>query len=171
MSESKAVTEKKRAVFRQVEQYLNEKGIKIYSIDDSRPWGGFFVIDTDDTQPFIDHYFTDASIGQIDTDMHLSPKVLLVQPEQRLSWQYHHRRSEIWTVAEGEVGVISSDTDEQGDLRVLKKGDVIQLGQGERHRLVGLNDWAVVAEIWQHTNPDNPSNEDDIVRLQDDYGR
>lgn len=31
--------------------------------------------------------------------------------------------------------------------------------------------WGVVAEIWQHTDKDNPSNEDDIVRVQDDFGR
>lgn len=171
MSDSKTVSEKKRAVFHQLEQFLNQIGIKIKSKDDNRPWGGFFVIDTEDIQSFIDQYFTDTSIGQIDTEMHLSPKMLIVEPEQRLSWQYHHRRSEIWCVAEGEAGVISSDTDKQGDLRVLKKGDVIQLKQGERHRLVGLDDWAVVAEIWQHTDPDHPSDEDDIVRLQDDYNR
>lgn len=171
MSDLKTLSEKKRTVFQQVEQHLNEIGIKIQSKDDRRPWGGFFVIDTDSIQLFIDHYFSVDSVGQIDTDLHLSPKILLVQPEQRLSWQYHHRRSEIWTVAEGEVGVISSDTDEQGDLKVLKKGDVIRLCQGERHRLVGLDEWGIVAEIWQHTNPDNPSNEEDIVRLQDDYGR
>jgi hypothetical protein len=29
----------------------------------------------------------------------------------------------------------------------------------------------LVAEIWQHTDPDHPSNEDDIVRVQDDFGR
>lgn len=95
----------------------------------------------------------------------------MVKPHQRLSWQYHHRRSEIWTVSEGEVGVITSETDKPGELRVLTKGDLIQLGQGERHRLVGLDQWAVVAEIWQHTDPENPSDEEDIVRLQDDYGR
>lgn len=171
MSELKAIIEKKRIVFIQIEEFLNEKGIKIQSKNESKPWGGYFVIDSDYKQSFIDHYFTGTSISQLDTDMPLSPKILVVQPEQRLSWQYHLRRSEIWTVAEGKVGVISSDTDEQGDLRVLSKGDVVQLEQGNRHRLVGLEDWAVIAEIWQHTDPDNPSNEDDIVRLQDDYGR
>jgi hypothetical protein len=40
-----------------------------------------------------------------------------------------------------------------------------------RHRLVGLGDWGVLAEIWQHTDLQNPSDEEDIVRLQDDYGR
>ena len=49
-------------------------------------------------------------------------------------------------------------------------GEII-LQQGERHRLVGLSDYAVIAEIWQHTDATNPSDEDDIVRLQDDFGR
>jgi hypothetical protein len=29
----------------------------------------------------------------------------------------------------------------------------------------------MLAEIWQHTDDANPSNEDDIVRVQDDFGR
>jgi hypothetical protein len=37
--------------------------------------------------------------------------------------------------------------------------------------LIGLDQQALVAEIWQHTDPKNPSNEEDIVRLQDDFGR
>jgi mannose-6-phosphate isomerase len=53
----------------------------------------------------------------------------------------------------------------------LNIGDVVQLAQGQRHRLVGLNQWGVLAEIWQHTDPSNPSDEDDIVRVQDDFGR
>ena len=50
-------------------------------------------------------------------------------------------------------------------------GDQIKLKKGERHRLIGLNDFAVLAEIWQHTDSNNPSDENDIVRLSDDYGR
>ena len=53
----------------------------------------------------------------------------------------------------------------------LNEGDQVKLKQGERHRLVGLKDQALVAEIWQHIEPNNPSNEDDIIRLQDDFGR
>lgn len=45
------------------------------------------------------------------------------------------------------------------------------LGQNERHRLVGLNDWGMVAEIWQHIDANNPSDENDIIRVQDDFGR
>jgi mannose-6-phosphate isomerase-like protein (cupin superfamily) len=88
-----------------------------------------------------------------------------------LSWQYHHRRSEVWRVIEGEVGIVRSDTDKENELEIFKVGDVITLKKGERHRLVGLSDWGKVAEIWQHTESDNPSDEEDIVRLQDDFGR
>jgi hypothetical protein len=49
-------------------------------------------------------------------------------------------------------------------------GDQIKLSQVERYRLVGLADYAVVAEIWQHTH-ENPSDEDDIILLQDDFNR
>jgi len=34
----------------------------------------------------------------------------------------------------------------------------------------GIDGWGVVAEIWQHT-ASNPSDEEDIERLQDDFGR
>jgi mannose-6-phosphate isomerase len=50
-------------------------------------------------------------------------------------------------------------------------GDQIKLRQGERHRLIGLDDYAIVAEIWQHSLKDQPSDEADIVRVQDDFGR
>ena len=55
--------------------------------------------------------------------------------------------------------------------RILKKGDKISINQGERHRIIGMDDYAVVAEIWIHTDKDNPSDEDDIVRLESDYDR
>ncbi len=64
-----------------------------------------------------------------------------------------------------------SDTDEQGPVETFEAGDLVRLQQGERHRLVGLDSWGILAEIWQHTDADNPSDEDDIVRVQDDFGR
>ena len=54
---------------------------------------------------------------------------------------------------------------------ILNEKDQIKLKQGERHRLIGLDNFGVVSEIWQHTDRDNPSDEEDIVRLSDDYGR
>jgi mannose-6-phosphate isomerase-like protein (cupin superfamily) len=101
----------------------------------------------------------------------LSPKVLIVENNKRLSWQYHNRRAEKWIVIGGEVGIKTSKTDNEGLLQIKKEGDVIILEQGERHRLIGLDAWGVVAEIWQHTDNDHPSDENDIVRVQDDFGR
>ena len=100
----------------------------------------------------------------------LSPKILIVKPNMRLSWQHHIRRAEIWQVYKGQVGVVQSDTDIENELKNYMPADQIKLRQGERHRLVGLSDYGVVAEIWQHTD-EIPSNEDDIIRIQDDYGR
>jgi len=66
---------------------------------------------------------------------------------------------------------VTSFTDEEKDKSELNMGDSVRLKQGQRHRLVGLNEWGVLAEIWQHTDAANPSDEDDIVRVQDDFGR
>ena len=100
----------------------------------------------------------------------MSPKILIVKPNSKLSWQYHNRRVEIWQVYKGLVGVVQSDTNIENELKNYMPGDQIKLSQGERHRLVGLADFGVVAEIWQHTDQ-VPSNEEDIIRVQDDYGR
>ena len=56
-------------------------------------------------------------------------------------------------------------------MKIYKEGDQIVLQQGERHRLIGLDETSVVAEIWQHTDANHPSDEDDIIRVQDDFGR
>ncbi len=95
----------------------------------------------------------------------------MVSPNKRLSWQYHHRRSEVWKLIEGEAGVVRSLTDEPTELQKMIVGEKVVLAQGERHRLVGLDEVGIIAEIWQHIDPTNPSDEDDIVRLQDDFGR
>ena len=71
----------------------------------------------------------------------------------------------------GVAGVVTSETDTEGNLNQLKIGEVIRLKQGQRHRLVGLDGWGMIAEIWQHTDVQRPSDEDDIVRVQDDFGR
>lgn len=161
----------KQALFAEIEEKLKAQGFSIDKQDQTRPWGGFFVINEDQAQKFADTYFDGMSVDSLKISGKLSPKILVVAPEKRLSWQYHHRRAEIWKVTEGRVGVVTSETDEEGAVKELSVGDLITLKQGERHRLVGLKDWGVLAEIWQHTDVDNPSNEDDIVRVQDDFGR
>lgn len=162
---------KKEEVFRQVEDFVTSVGLEIQSKDKERPWGGFFVIKDKSLPRFQELFFTENNTQTNDKAHELSPKILVVEPGKRLSWQYHNRRSELWTITEGEVGVITSETDEQKPVKILKKGDTIHLQQGVRHRLVGLDEWCVVAEIWQHTDPENPSDEDDIIRVEDDFGR
>jgi hypothetical protein len=63
-------------------------------------------------------------------------------------------------------------TDEMGELVVVRAGDMVSFSHGERHRLVGSqNTLTLVAEVWRHTDPLESSDEEDIIRLQDDYNR
>jgi mannose-6-phosphate isomerase len=162
----------KEQVFESVTAYLTEKNIAVDKKDITRPWGGFFVIDENEAEKFIAEYFPHLTKDELNISGKLSPKILVVAPERRLSWQYHHRRAEIWKLIGGVAGVVTSDTDEEKDTTHLSIGDIIQLKQGERHRLIGLpGGWGIIAEIWRHTDAANPSDEDDIVRVQDDFGR
>jgi mannose-6-phosphate isomerase len=163
--------ENKEKVFKSVEDYLGSNGLRYVNKDDKRPWGGFFVIDEADADRFIDTYFSSIPKDDILAGKKISPKILLVEPGKRLSWQFHHRRSEIWKVIGGRAGIISSLTDHQTELQELCEGDIVELKKGERHRLVGLDSWGIIAEIWQHTDKENPSDEEDIVRVEDDFGR
>jgi mannose-6-phosphate isomerase-like protein (cupin superfamily) len=130
------------------------------------------VLDEGQAEKFGATYFPDLEIASLRVgDGKLSPKILMVEGNKRLSWQYHHRRSEIWKLAAGTAGVVTSETDEEGPVRELEAGEVIRLRKGIRHRLVGLDGWGMIAEIWQHTDPARASDEDDIVRVQDDFGR
>jgi len=158
-------------VFQQVESFILENGYTIVDHDFSRPWGGFFVLDESQAAQFASQFFPGISLDSIQITQKLSPKFLVVAPNKRLSWQYHFRRAELWSVSSGPIGVVISDTDEQSEPGIYQVNDIITLPVGQRHRLVGLDQWGVVAEIWQHTDAANPSDESDIVRLQDDFGR
>ncbi|WPR72078.1 phosphoheptose isomerase [Flavobacterium sp. NG2] len=161
----------KKAVFEIIAADLNNHNFKIIKQDETRPWGGFFVIDESQAAVFAKMFFPNLEMEDIQITNKLSPKILVVAPNKRLSWQYHFRRSEIWKVISGVVGVKTSLTDEEGEIQELSSGSFIQMDKGERHRLIGLDSWGIVAEIWQHTDLNQPSDEDDIVRLQDDFGR
>lgn len=150
---------------------LKQLNFTIITEDLSRPWGGFYVIDELQAAGFAKTFFPEEDFEKLKISDKLSPKILMVAPHKRLSWQYHHRRAEIWRCIDGEVAVATSFNNDEEQKLVLKKGDKIKLAQGQRHRLTGLDGWGIVAEIWQHTDAANPSDEDDIVRLQDDFGR
>lgn len=161
----------KSQVFTTVEKYLTENGFNVAAKDFNRPWGGFFVLDESQAQKFGQLYFPNVELSSLRISGKLSPKILMVQADKRLSWQYHHRRAEIWKLVAGTAGVVTSDTDKEGLPQKLKVGEIIRLKQGQRHRLIGLDGWGMIAEIWQHTDTSHPSDEDDIVRVQDDFGR
>ena len=157
--------------FKKIENEIIEKGFRIISKDFKRPWGGFLVIDESQAQDFANTFFDGINVETLKIGGKLSPKVLIVSPNSKLSWQYHYRRAEIWKVYKGIIGVSKSFDDVEKPMIILEKNDQIKLIQGERHRLIGLDDYAVISEIWQHIDPENPSDEEDIVRLSDDYGR
>lgn len=161
----------KEEVFRLVADYLSTQGYQVSAKDMNRPWGGFFVLDEAQILKFKSEFFAEIEFTEAQLSQKLSPKFLLVAPGARLSWQYHFRRAELWTLIAGESAISRSLTDEQGPVTEMIPGEVVSLTKGERHRLIGTDNWGVVAEIWMHTDPENPSDESDIVRLQDDYSR
>lgn len=148
-------------------------GYSIVELNNEKPWGGYIRIDNNQADRFVKEFFPGVSPDEarLGIDIELSPKLLIVSPGQRLSWQYHHRRAECWVfLTKGSYN--KSKTDDEGEPAIVEAGHVVQFETGERHRLNGISgEYGLVAEIWQHTDPTNPSNEEDIVRLQDDYRR
>ena len=154
----------------ELQQEIESYGFTIVTKDFGRPWGAFLVIKEEEAQDFANRFFDRVDVETLRVQGKLSPKILIVKPRARLSWQYHHRRAEIWQVYKGEVGIVRSNDNTEGELVRFNKGDQVRLAQGERHRLIGLEDYGIIAEIWQHTD-EVPSNEEDIVRVQDDFSR
>ena len=151
-----------------IREEIESLGFNVISFDFNRPWGGFLLINESQSQDFINIFFSKENL---EIEGRLSPKILLVNPNSRLSWQFHNRRKEIWRVYKNSVGIFRSMDNNQNEMQILKEGDIIKFQIEERHRLVGLSDIGVVAEIWIHTDFNNPSDEQDIIRLQDDYSR
>lgn len=164
----------KNEVVDAVRRDLESNNYTVVEENIEKPWGAYLRLANEDADAFVEQYFpgltaTDARLGNVDAE--LSPKILVVSPGERLSWQYHDRRAERWVfLTDG--AYIKSQTDEQTSVVSARAGDIVQFACGERHRLVGLvRHYVLVAEIWQHTDPQYPSDENDIVRLDDDYSR
>lgn len=152
----------KSELISQTEQLLSENNFSISQKDITKPWGAYWHISPESTNDFLRLYFPDFQSNGLS----ISPKILLVEPEKRLSLQLHHRRSEEWHVVQGPVKVIAGDQE-----LILNTNQSVTLKVGETHRLCGLDEAGIVAEIWIHTDPNNPSDEADIVRLEDDFAR
>jgi mannose-6-phosphate isomerase-like protein (cupin superfamily) len=107
-----------------------------------RPWGGFEVLADEPTHKV---------------------KRILVEPGQRLSYQRHAHRGEHWFVVGGE-GVVTLD----GRERTVTPGDAIDVPLGAAHRIACTGSEPLVFIEVQHGTS---FAEDDIERLDDDYGR
>lgn len=107
-----------------------------------RPWGHYDVLQ-------------DATTHKV--------KAISVKPGQRLSLQRHRRRAEHWFVVHGRATV----TVDEATIR-LGAGEAVDIPRGAVHRIenTGLDE-LVFIEV-QHGDY---FGEDDIERLQDDYGR
>ena len=165
-----AEKQKDQNFYNKVIELVSKEGFEIVDQNLQKPWGAYLVINEKQTQSFINTFFDNSNLKDLEIGRKLSPKILIVKPGKRLSWQYHNRRSEIWQIYKGEVGIVKSETNTESVVKKYKKGDQVNIEKGIRHRLIGLQDYGVVAEIWQHQE-DTPSDEYDIVRVQDDFGR
>lgn len=90
-------------------------------------------------------------------------KRIVVRPGQRLSYQRHARRREVWTVAQGEA-LATLD----GRQVRLSLGQTIDIPVGAAHRIAnpGAADLVFIeVQLGPYLG------EDDIERLEDDYGR
>lgn len=88
-------------------------------------------------------------------------KLLFVKGNEELSLQYHYKRDEFWRVLKGKGIFIVGDEEIEG-----KEGDEFFVERGKKHRIKGLNDGVLVLEISL-----GDFDENDIVRLEDKYGR
>ena len=90
-------------------------------------------------------------------------KRIEVDPGGRLSYQYHNKRSEAWTIVKG-IGSITLD----GKIQDYKEGETILIPKGAKHRIENkTNEMIVFIEVQTGLY----FGEDDIVRIEDDYNR
>ena len=92
-----------------------------------------------EAQEFADVYFKGFNVTSPKLVGNLSPKLLVVKPESRLSWQYHNRRADKWYVVKGPVGVVRSFAEREGSIRHYDTGERIVFEKAGRHRLVGID--------------------------------
>ena len=110
--------------------------------DSQRPWGGYVVL-----------------VDEADHKV----KSLVVKPGKRLSYQTHAKRSEHWFIVRGH-GAVTLD----GDVQRVGPGDAIDVSVGTAHRIENDGEEELLFIEVQHGES---FAEDDIVRLEDDYGR
>lgn len=116
---------------------------KDQSTTEERPWGSFTVLDEGDNYKV---------------------KRLEVLPGKRLSYQRHSRRAEHWFVVRGTAKVTLNDRE-----LLVPTGQTVDIPVGAAHRIENENgdDRLIIIEI----QTGDYFGEDDIERLEDDFGR
>jgi len=109
---------------------------------DRRPWGSFTVLDEGEG---------------------FKVKRIEVLPGKRLSYQKHAKRAEHWVVVQGTARVTLDDRE-----LIITTGDAVDIAVGAAHRVESAGDETL---IFIEVQRGDYLGEDDIVRLQDDYGR
>ena len=107
-----------------------------------RPWGRYEIL----------------SESQVD-----KVKTIWVNPGKRLSYQRHEKRAEHWFIVQGDARITLN-----GDVFEMGAGDSIDIEIGELHRIenIGTTD-VIFIEVQTGTY----FGEDDIERIEDDFGR
>ncbi len=109
---------------------------------EERPWGRYEVLLDSDT---------------------CKVKRLYINAGHRPSYQYHHKRSEVWTIVEGQ-GVVTLDDKEI----IVTAGTTVEVPVGVKHRICNTGTEDLVFIEVQYGSY---FGEDDIVRVEDDYKR
>jgi mannose-6-phosphate isomerase len=121
---------------------MHEEALETSPRFDRRPWGSFSVLDEGDN---------------------FKVKRIEVLPGKRLSYQKHSQRAEHWVVVQGSAKVTLDDEE-----IILSAGEAIDIAIGSAHRVENPgSDLLVFIEVQRG----NYLGEDDIIRLQDDFGR
>ena len=109
---------------------------------ETRPWGSFTILDE---------------------GKGFKVKRISVNPGHKLSLQYHHHRSEHWTVIQGEAKVTIGESTKR-----VKINESVYIPLKEKHALA--NEAEELMQVIEVGLGDYLG-EDDIVRLEDRYGR
>jgi mannose-6-phosphate isomerase len=115
---------------------------RVTHLSDERPWGSWHILDEGDG---------------------FKVKRIVVKPHCRLSYQTHAHRAEHWVVVSGKATCVVD-----GETVVAGPGDCVDIALGQPHRIANDEDETlVIIEVQRGSY----TGEDDIVRLEDDYGR
>ena len=121
---------------------MAEAGMDASAKFDRRPWGTFTVLDEGEN---------------------FKVKRIEVLPGKRLSYQKHAQRAEHWFVVQGTAKVTLDDREIN-----VSAGEAIDIAVGAAHR---VENRAEELLIFIEVQRGSYLGEDDIVRLQDDFGR